>query len=184
MRMSRRSCRRCRVPMKWRASRSRAEPEVSCRRPAVRDRDRLDLAQDRGAFATYGLGRDQSRRGEFTQRQHAQRGGQGTSRLAFGIRGGDQRRQGLAAPGRDMRQCRPELLLQRNAGAVAGEREAAFDQATQPPPPGSVAPGTVIAAGTTQRSKSSGRTKPSFSAACFKVMFSARASLPIFTALS
>ena len=69
-----------------------------------------------------------------------------------------QRGQGLLAAGRDMRERRPEILLQRDAGAVAGKGEAALDQAAQPPPPGSVALGSVIAAGTIQRSKSSGRT--------------------------
>jgi hypothetical protein len=70
----------------------------------------------------------------------------------------DQSGQGLIAFGGDMHECRPELLLQCDAGAVAGERETALDQATQPPPPGSVEPGMVIVASTTQRSKSSGRT--------------------------
>ena len=100
------------------------------------------------------------------------------------VRGGHERRQGLVAVGCDVHQGGPEFLLQRDAGAVAREREAALDQAAQPPPPGSVAPGTVFAASTTQRSRFSGRTKPRRSAACFKVMFSARASLPILTALS
>ena len=57
-----------------------------------------------------------------------------------------------------MHQSRPEFLFQGHAGAMAREGEAAFDQATQPPPPGSVTPGSVIAAGTPRRSKSSGRT--------------------------
>jgi hypothetical protein len=83
-----------------------------------------------------------------------------------------------------MDQRSPELLLQRNAGAMTGEREASLDQATQPPPPDSVAPGIIVADGATQRSKSSGRTKPGRAAASFKVMSAASKSLPIVTAPS
>jgi hypothetical protein len=122
-------------------------------------------------------------RKKFAQRQYSERGGQGSCGIAFGIGGSDQRRQRLAALGRNMRQCRPEFVLQRDTGAMAGEGEAALDQSTQPPPPGRVAPDTVIAADTARQSKFSGRTLPGFTAACCKVTFSARASLPMFTAL-
>jgi hypothetical protein len=120
----------------------------------------------------------------FLQRQDAQRRGQRLARPPPRIRRRHQRRQRLAARRRDAGKRSPERLLQRDAGPVARQGEAALYQPTQPPPPSSVAPGVVIAAGTTQRSKSSGRTKPSFAAASFSVMFSASAVLPIFTALS
>src|SRR5262249_4785298 len=103
---------------------------------------------------------------------------------ALRIGSGHERSQRLLSAGGDVHQRCPELFLQRDAGAVASEREAALDQSTQPPPPGSEALGTVIAGGTTQRSTSSGRTKPRCSAARFGVSSSARASLPIITSLS
>ena len=136
--------------------------------PRMHEIFRCPARMSRGDNATYGLGTRLTRAGKIRARQApaAPRPAAGPSRARR--RPPPPARSGSVTLGGDMHKRRPELLLQCDAGAVAGERETALDQATQPPPPGSVAPGTVIAAGTTQRSKSSGRTKPSCSAACFK----------------
>src|SRR4051794_5292172 len=110
------------------------------------------------------------------QRENSERGGQRLLRRAFRVHPSHQGGQGLAPPLRDLVQRVPELRLQRHAGPVPGEAEATLDEAQAYSP--SVAPGSVISAGCTQRSKSSGLTKPSASAASRSVMFSASAFLP------
>jgi hypothetical protein len=45
----------------------------------------------------------------------------------LGISRGNQSSQGLLAGSGDMQECGPELLFQRYAGAVAGERKATLD---------------------------------------------------------
>ena len=52
------------------------------------------------------------------------------------------------------------VYISTDAGAnwMASQREASFDKPRQSPPPGSIAPGTAMAAGVSQRSKSSGLT--------------------------
>jgi hypothetical protein len=59
---------------------------------------------------------------------------------------------------------RPEFFLQRDAGAMAGKREAALDQSAQPPPPG--------------------RASQRWPAACLDAALSATANFPIPTASS
>jgi hypothetical protein len=52
------------------------------------------------------------------------------------VGGSDQGSQRLLTICRNLGEGRPEFFLQRDTGAMAGEREAALDEPAQPPPPG------------------------------------------------
>lgn len=120
-------------------------------------------------------------RAAMAQRVEPQGRGQGLAWPAHGIELGDQRRE--RARCRDPGEGGPELGLERDAGAVAGQSEAALDQAGRHHSAARAAE-PIMSSGRTQRSNSSALTWPSRTAASFSVMFSESASLPIATALS
>ena len=154
------------------------KPDAAVRTPELADLTRSRATRRRGPRrrSRYGV-----RCSACTRRAEAS----GTLRRARRVHLGDQRGEAARRCAASAGQRRPELLLQRDAGAMAGQREAAFDQPAQSPSP-------------RQRRARHGhrrRQHPAIevlrpdrsrasSAAARKVMSSASARLPIATALS